>query len=102
MQQLVNVLKHTCKGIMLLLTCMQKLNVVELYCGCGGLSFVDRREKGVHIETKWAVDMEPSMCAAFQANYPNATVCRRSMAVCHKQVVGRASHMGAACSLLHS
>lgn len=53
---------------------MQKLNIVELYCGCGGLSFVDRKNKDVHIETKWAVDFEPSMCAAFKANYPNAQV----------------------------
>ncbi|BDA50272.1 probable DNA (cytosine-5)-methyltransferase 3 [Coccomyxa sp. Obi] len=52
----------------------RKLNVVELYCGCGGLSFIDRKNEDVHIETKWAVDMEPSMCAAFQANYPEAKV----------------------------
>lgn len=58
---------------------MQKMNIVELYCGCGGLSFVDRKSEDVHIETKWAVDIEPSMCAAFKANYPKAQVCSPPM-----------------------
>jgi hypothetical protein len=53
----------------------QKMDVLELYCGCGGLSFIDRRNKDVHIETKWAVDYSPSMCAAFKSNYPDAKVC---------------------------
>lgn len=48
--------------------------MLELYCGCGGLSFIDRRTDDVIIETKWAVDYEASMCAAFKANYPQAFV----------------------------
>ena len=62
---------------------MQKINIVELYCGCGGLSFVDRKTEDVHIETKWAVDMEPSMCAAFKAKYPKAQVYSPPMIASH-------------------
>ena len=50
------------------------MNTLELYCGCGGLSFADRHEEDVIIETKWAVDYEPSMIATFKANYPYAHV----------------------------
>jgi len=53
----------------------QQINVVELYCGSGGLSFVDRRTDEVNIETKWAVDMESSMVATFTANYPYSKAC---------------------------
>lgn len=66
----------------------QELNVVELYCGCGGLSFIDRQNEEVHIETKWAVDMEPSMCAAFQANYPKAKVTRSASLPCSLSHLG--------------
>lgn len=53
---------------------LQKLRTLELYCGCGGLSFADRRTDRVIIETKWAVDYERSMVQTFQANYPYAHV----------------------------
>ena len=53
---------------------MQVVRTLELYCGCGGLSFADRHTKEVIIETKWAVDYERSMTDTFQANYPYAHV----------------------------
>lgn len=53
---------------------VQVLNTLELYCGCGGLSFADRHTDDVIIETKWAVDYERSMIETFKANYPYAHV----------------------------
>ena len=50
------------------------MRTLELYCGCGGLSFADRHTEEVIIETKWAVDYERSMADTFQANYPYAHV----------------------------
>ena len=50
----------------------QKLKVLELYCGAGGLSFIDRATDSVDIETCWAVDLNEQMCDAFRANYPDA------------------------------
>ncbi len=47
---------------------------MELYCGCGGLSFIDRKTEEVEINTKWAVDYCRSMCAAFKSNYPRTQV----------------------------
>jgi site-specific DNA-cytosine methylase len=56
---------------------MQEIAALDLYCGCGGLSFIDGvyAEDGVEIQTKWAVDYNESCCASFQANYPEAQVC---------------------------
>ena len=53
---------------------VQVVWTLELYCGCGGLSFADRHTKEVIIKTKWAVDYEASMTDTFQANYPYAHV----------------------------
>ncbi len=53
---------------------VQELRTLELYCGCGGLSFADRQTKDVTIETKWAVDCQRSMIETFKANYPYAHV----------------------------
>lgn len=53
---------------------MQTLRTLELYCGCGGLSFADRHTEDVVIETRWAVDCERSMIETFKANYPYAHV----------------------------
>ena len=50
----------------------QKLKVLELYCGAGGLSFIDHTTDSVDIETCWAVDLNEHMCDAFRANYPDA------------------------------
>ena len=50
------------------------LKTLELYCGCGGLSFADRHTEDVIIETRWAVDYERPMIETFKANYPYAHV----------------------------
>ena len=52
----------------------QKLKAVDLYCGCGGMSFMDHRNDDVHIETHWAVDSHRAMCCSFEVNYPSAKV----------------------------
>lgn len=53
---------------------LQKLEAVDLYCGCGGMSFVDHKTKQVQIQTRWAVDSAKAMCLSFEANYPDAKV----------------------------
>ncbi|KAK9823255.1 hypothetical protein WJX72_001381 [[Myrmecia] bisecta] len=50
----------------------RKLCALDLYAGCGGLSFLDQETDEVTIVTVCAVDMEPSMVASFEANYPEA------------------------------
>ena len=50
------------------------MRALDLYSGCGGLSFVDRHTGRVQLDTRWAVDYEQEMCSAFQANYPGAKV----------------------------
>ncbi len=53
---------------------LQKLQAVDLYCGCGGMSFIDQKTDKVQIKTQWAVDSVEAMCQSFQVNYPDATV----------------------------
>ncbi len=53
---------------------LQKLQAVDLYCGCGGMSFIDQKTDKVHVQTQWAVDSVEAMCQSFQVNYPDATV----------------------------
>ena len=57
--------------------CLQEIAALDLYCGCGGLSFIDgvHTDDGVEIKTKWVVDYNESCCASFQTNYPEAQVC---------------------------
>eukprot|EP00884_Botryococcus_braunii_P007824 jgi/Botrbrau1/17042/Bobra.49_2s0098.1 len=61
------------------------LRVLDLYCGCGGMSFLDQQQEvvrgpngkeapGIRIKTCWAVDYMPSMCDTFAVNYPDAKV----------------------------
>ena len=55
--------------------CGQVLNCLDLYCGAGGLAFLE--EGGgdeVDIVPRWAVDYNPSACFSFQANYPESQV----------------------------
>ncbi|KAL0040722.1 hypothetical protein WJX79_003028 [Trebouxia sp. C0005] len=52
----------------------RKLQAVDLYCGCGGMSFIDQKTDKVQIKTQWAVDSVQAMCQSFQVNYPDATV----------------------------
>ncbi len=68
-----------------LVSLYQVIDALDIFCGCGGMSFVDMDaeetvlpdgtiDPGVRIETRWAVDMDPSMCDTFRTNYPNAKV----------------------------
>ena len=52
----------------------QMLSVLDLYCGCGGLSFIEQHTEDVVVETRWAVDHVPSMCETYGINYPSAKV----------------------------
>ena len=49
---------------------MQEIHALDLYCGMGGLSYIDKEEGNIKIHTKWAVDNTLSMAEAFKANYP--------------------------------
>lgn len=57
---------------------MQKLNILEVYAGCGGTSALEFRGdvEGVHVEvdTAWAVDSEPAMAITFRVNFPHCHV----------------------------
>lgn len=65
---------------------LQKLTALDLYCGCGGLSFLDGvyGDDNVAINTKWAVDFDQSCCYSFQANYPQA---QASAVTCMRQLL---------------
>ncbi len=53
----------------------QVLLVVELFCGEGGLSYLDEGSSDrVSIQTRWAVDHDGDACATFQANHPGVQV----------------------------
>ncbi|KAK9837167.1 hypothetical protein WJX81_007719 [Elliptochloris bilobata] len=52
----------------------QQLGVLELYCGAGGLAFMDCRTDSMEIKTRWGVDLNVNMCDAFRANYSNTAV----------------------------
>ena len=53
---------------------LQEIHALDLYCGMGGLSYVDKEEGNIEIHTKWAVDNTKSMAEAFRANYPSTHV----------------------------
>lgn len=53
---------------------LQTLKAVDLYCGGGGMSFVDQHSSQACIETHWAVDSHKAMCSSFAVNYPSAKV----------------------------
>ena len=52
----------------------QEIHALDLYCGAGGLSYIDKEEDDIKIHTKWAVDNTESMAEAFKANYPSTHV----------------------------
>ena len=52
----------------------QTINVMDLYCGAGGLSYIDQEDDNVEIITKWAVDFNKSMTSTFMANCPSVQV----------------------------
>eukprot|EP00891_Asterochloris_glomerata_P003939 jgi/Astpho2/3939/fgenesh1_pg.00063_%23_13_t len=52
----------------------REIHALDLYCGAGGLSYIDKEEGDIKIHTKWAVDNTESMAEAFKANYPSTHV----------------------------
>eukprot|EP00898_Chlorokybus_atmophyticus_P000657 jgi/Chlat1/1592/Chrsp124S01860 len=51
------------------------LKVLELYCGCGGLSLgFQYSDKDTEISTRWAVDFNKLAAETFQAHHPETTV----------------------------
>ena len=53
---------------------LRRLNVLDLFCGCGGLSFLDQRRMGVEIKTTHAVDMDVDALRTYQTNHPDVIV----------------------------
>lgn len=56
---------------------MQDMNVLDIFAGAGGLSFLCGREHNASLKAKWAVDFNASACASYQVNHPDAVVGRR-------------------------
>jgi len=67
----------------------QVINCLDIFCGCGGLSFMAASDGGgsdppaldpndpqplTRIEPRWAVDFNASACASYQVNHPNTHV----------------------------
>lgn len=50
------------------------LNVLDLYAGCGGLSFLAQEVDGVKIVSRWAVDFSKDASMSFKVNHPHAAV----------------------------
>lgn len=48
------------------------LYCLDLFCGCGGLSFIDGEDDSCVIKTMWAVDIVKDMLASFSCNFPDA------------------------------
>ncbi len=67
-------LEYTCWSCLTGGRVLQKVRVLDAYCGCGGMSFMDAHSPNVHVDTAWAIDYSPSMTATFKVNYPHAAV----------------------------
>lgn len=53
---------------------MRKLCVLDLFSGCGGLSFLDQKGMGVEIITSHAVDMDADALRTYKTNHPEVMV----------------------------
>ena len=53
---------------------IRRLNVLDLFSGCGGLSFLDQKNMGVEIKTTHAVDMDADALKTYATNHPNVHV----------------------------
>lgn len=53
---------------------IRKLNVLDLFCGCGGLSFLDQKGMGIEIKTAHAVDMDDDALRTYSTNHPDVEV----------------------------
>ena len=43
---------------------------LDLYCGAGGLSFMDGKDHDAEVHTQWAVDIDPMAIQTFGVNNP--------------------------------
>ncbi|GMH42684.1 hypothetical protein BSKO_10603 [Bryopsis sp. KO-2023] len=50
------------------------LQVLEVFCGCGGLSFIAGNSHGVKIKPAYAVDISPDATATYRANHHSTNV----------------------------
>lgn len=60
-----------------LMSHLQVLRALDLYCGCGGLSFTGSNEfqtTGARVEVAYAVDAWPDATATFKLNHPQTKV----------------------------
>ena len=53
---------------------LQHINVLDIFAGAGGLSFLAQDEPGVAIRAKWAVDINASAVETYRVNHPEAHV----------------------------
>ena len=59
-----------------------RLRVVDLFAGCGGLSLgiaLAARGRGLAFDVRLAVDADPDAVAGYKANFPNSVVRRASV-----------------------
>eukprot|EP00877_Chromochloris_zofingiensis_P009059 jgi/Chrzof1/4406/Cz14g11270.t1 len=55
------------------------MNVLDIFAGAGGLSFLCGREHNASLKAKWAVDFNASACASYQVNHPDAVVFHQGL-----------------------
>jgi hypothetical protein len=65
--------KHD-RDILLCALLLQDIDVLDIFAGAGGLSFLAQDEPGVAIRAKWAVDINASAVETYRANHPEAHV----------------------------
>ncbi|PAN16647.1 hypothetical protein PAHAL_3G074800 [Panicum hallii] len=56
---------------------MKELSLLDLYCGCGGMSTglcLGARGGGVNLIARWAVDGDEAACESFRLNHPETRV----------------------------
>lgn len=61
---------------------LQRIQAIDLFSGCGGLSFLAQEGTGVKIESKHAVDLDHDSLASFKVNHPDAHVRLSSQEQC--------------------
>eukprot|EP00210_Caulerpa_lentillifera_P002810 g2684.t1 len=49
---------------------LRRLHVLDLFCGCGGLSFLEQKDFGTEIKCTHAVDMDADAIRTYQVNHP--------------------------------
>lgn len=52
----------------------RQINVLEVYAGAGGTSFIANKDDDVSITTRWAVDLFDDAVVTFATNHPETSV----------------------------